>query len=185
MWAGGFTGSEGNTFRDSVIDAVETMQLAAQLNADCLVMYSGAWGGHTTTHAQRLVRNALRELLPFAEEFGVPLAIEPMHPGCGGEWTFLETIADTLELLDEFENPFLRVAVDTYHLGFECLETSSRIRDLAEIAHRVAIVHLGDGVDVPVDHRHHDDRRRPRCNRQAGAGHRSIDQEVLCMTLQE
>lgn len=151
MWAGGFTGSEGNTFRDSVLDAVEAIQLAAQLNADCLVVYSGAWGGHTTTHAHRLVRNALREILPFAEEFGVPLAMEPMHASCGGEWTFLETIADTLELLDEFENPFLRIAVDTYHLGLECLESRNRIRDLANIAHRIAIVHVGDGMEFPDD----------------------------------
>ena len=74
----------------------EAIRSAAAVNAECLVLYSGAWGGHTRSHAWRLVQNALKELLPFAEEFGVPLAIEPMHAGCGGDWTFLESIDETL-----------------------------------------------------------------------------------------
>lgn len=149
LWAGGFTGSDGISFRDSVVDAVEAIRSAGRLGADCLVIYSGAWGGHTRTHAQRLVQNALRELLPFAEEFGVALSLEPMHPGCGADWTFLETPREVLELIDPLENPFLKIAIDAYHVGFECLEDESQLDYLAEIANRVGIVHLGDGYESP------------------------------------
>lgn len=46
-----------------------------------------------------------------------------------------------MELLDEYEHPRLRLAFDTYHMGWDP-EVPER---LAEIARRVAIVHLGDG----------------------------------------
>lgn len=152
LWAGGFTGSDGCSFRDSLVDAVEAIKTAANLKAECLVIYSGAWGGHTRSHAWRLVQNALKEILPFAEEFGVPLAVEPMHPGCGGDWTFLESLEETLELIDPLENPYLRLALDTYHVGFT--DSPSRLPSalldlIASIAHRIAIVHLGDGITTP------------------------------------
>lgn len=145
LWAGGFTGSHGCSFRDSVHDAIEAIRSAALLEADCLILYSGAWGGHTKQHARRLVRNGLRELIPFAEEFGVTLAIEPMHAGCGSEWTFLTTVRETLALIDPFESPFLKLALDTYHFGLQ----DEDVAQLANIAHRIGIVHLGDGRDVP------------------------------------
>ena len=145
LWAGGFTGSDGVSFRESVSDAVEAIQTAATINAGCLVLYSGAWGGHTRSHARRIVKNALKELLPFAEEFGIPLAIEPMHAACGSTWTFLNSVEETLELIDPLENPFLKVTFDTYHVGMQDLN----LQDLAQIAHRIAIVHLGDGHGIP------------------------------------
>ena len=145
LWAGGFTGSDGCSFRDSVCDGIEAIRTAAAVDAECLVVYSGSWGGHTRSHALRLVRNAIAELLPFAEEFGVPLAFEWMHPGCGGEWTFLETLDETLQVIDPFENPFLKLAVDTYHVGIANLD----LKQLAGIANRIAIVHLGDGHCEP------------------------------------
>lgn len=145
LWAGGFTGSDGCSFRDSVLDAVEAIQQAARLGCRCLVIYSGSWGGHTRKHARRLVRNALEQIIPFAEEFGVDLAIEPMHPGCGGDWTFLETIKETLSLVNPLESPCVRLTLDTYQFGVS-EQSLSMVRD---IAHRVAIVHLGDAHHVP------------------------------------
>ena len=66
LWAGGFTGSEGRSFRDSVEDAIEAIHLAAAMNADCLVVYSGPRAGHTCNHARRLTRRALKELVAVA-----------------------------------------------------------------------------------------------------------------------
>ena len=146
MWAGGFTGSDGCSFRDSVLDAVEAIKTAARLDCPCLVVYSGAWGGHTRKHAKRLFKNALGQIVPFAEEFGVQLALEPMHPGCGGDWTFLESVDDTLGLIDPFDSPMLKLALDTYHFGIQDPDFSL----LRQVASRIAIVHLGDGVDLPA-----------------------------------
>ena len=66
LWAGGFTGSEGHTFRESVDDAVDAIRLAGAMRANCLVIYSGARAGHTHNHARRLLVSALIELAPLA-----------------------------------------------------------------------------------------------------------------------
>src|ERR1700733_9465420 len=50
LWAGGFTGSDGHTFRERVDDAAEAIRLAAALHARSLVVYSGARAGHTHNH---------------------------------------------------------------------------------------------------------------------------------------
>ena len=55
FWAGGFTGSDGRSFRESVEDATEALRTAAALNCRTLVVYSGPRAGHTHNHARRLL----------------------------------------------------------------------------------------------------------------------------------
>lgn len=145
LWAGGFTGSDGIGLRDSVDDGIEAIRLAAQMRAGCLIVYSGGRGGHTHNHARRLLRDAISELLPVATQFGVTLAIEPMHPGCAGEWTFLTDLDEVLSLLDAIDHPRLQLAFDTYHFGHE----PQVVERLSSVIGRIAIVHLGDGKAPP------------------------------------
>jgi len=145
LWAGGFTGSDGRSYRDSVHDARDAIRLAGRLHADCVLVYSGARAGHTHNHARRLFRSAIAELLPFAGEFGVRLAIEPMHAGCAAEWTFLTSLEPTLELLDELCDPALTLAFDTYHLA----QDAGVVELLPDIVSRIGIVHLGDSREPP------------------------------------
>lgn len=145
LWAGGFTGSDGRSYRESVQDAEESIRLAAALHAGCLILYTGSRAGHTHNHARRLMKNALAELAPVAEDYDVTLAIEPMHLGCAGEWTFLTGLDDALSLLDSTGCPHLKLAFDTYHLGHE----PSILSRLAALAPRLAIVQLGDARVPP------------------------------------
>ena len=85
QWAGGFTGSDGQSHQDSISDARAAIQLAAAMHAECLVVYSGSRAGHTSNHARRLLTGALQRLLPVACEFGVTLAIEPMPSRCSSD----------------------------------------------------------------------------------------------------
>ena len=145
LWAGGFTGSEGRTYKESIDDAREAIRLAAALEAGCLVLYTGARAGHTHNHARRLIKSALAELAPLAAETGVTLAVEPMHSGCAAEWTFLTDLDNALELLKAVDHPSLKLAFDTYHLGHD----PSAVSRLAEVRSQIAIVQLGDAKDPP------------------------------------
>jgi sugar phosphate isomerase/epimerase len=144
-WAGGFTGSDGRRFRESIDDAVEGIHLAAELSADCLVIYTGSRSGHTHNHARRMCRSALSELIPIADSYGVTLAIEPVLEACGGEWTFLHDLESALQFIDDCGSPRLKLAFDTYHLGQE----NVNLRRIEAIGSRVAIVHLGDSRQMP------------------------------------
>lgn len=144
LWAGGFTGSEGRPVKDCVADAKEAIRLAASLRAGCLIIYTGSRNGHTENHALRLVKDALKAILPCAEEFGVTLAIEPMHERCGCNGTFLNCLEETLRFIEMIRHPLVRIAFDTYHFGHrpEILQLLPRLAPLT------SIVHLGDG-DAP------------------------------------
>lgn len=145
LWAGGFTGSDGRTYRESIEDAVEALRIAAAIHATSLVVYTGSRAGHTHNHARRLIRSALLELMPLATELNVVLAIEPMHSGCAAGWTFLTSLDDTLDFLDELKSDYLKLVFDTYHLA----QDDSVLERLREIASRIAIVHLGDAKQPP------------------------------------
>ncbi|MDZ4817823.1 MAG: sugar phosphate isomerase/epimerase family protein [Planctomycetota bacterium] len=146
MWAGGFTGSEGHTHRESIQDAIEAVQLAADLGAPCLVVYSGSRGGHTSNHAKRLLISALKEITPLAAELNVRLAIEPMHGSCAAGWTFLTNLDQTVSLLEEVGSPQLGFVFDTYHLAWN----PGVIERIPKLVDQIAIVQLADGRP-PVD----------------------------------
>jgi sugar phosphate isomerase/epimerase len=145
FWAGGFTGSDGRSYRESVDDAREALHAAAELKAPSLVLYSGARAGHTFNHARRLVKSALVELAPLAAEFGVDLVIEPMHPGCAGQWTFLTSLDETLALLSSVNSPRVKMVLDTYHLGHD----RAILDRMSEVVPYLALVQLGDAKAPP------------------------------------
>jgi len=146
FFAGGFTGSDGRTYQESLDDAAEALRTAAELHAQTLIVYSGARGGHTHNHARRLIKDALTHLAPLAQELRVWLAIEPMHPGCAGPWTFLNSIDDVLALLAAVGSPQVKMVFDTYHLGQE----PGVVDRIPQIVPHVALVQLGDAKQPPV-----------------------------------
>lgn len=145
LWAGGFTGSDGRSYRESVDDALEAIRLAELMGAPCLVVYSGPRAGHTANHSRRLCRDALKELGPAAAEAGIVLALEPMHSGCAADWTFLTNIDDAISLLDEVDHPNVRLGFDTYHLA----QDDTILDRVPQFVHRVAVVHLADAKTPP------------------------------------
>jgi sugar phosphate isomerase/epimerase len=146
QWCGGFTGSDGRSHRDGLDDARDAIELAGAMNAGCLIVYTGSRGGHTHNHAKRLLRDALKELLPHARKHNVKLALEPMHPEASAECTFLNDTGDALALIDEFRDPCLKLAFDTYHMGL-LPDWQAKLKAAAE---HIAVVHLGDGT-LPVE----------------------------------
>lgn len=145
-WAGGFTGSDGRTYRESLDDAREALHLAAAIKADNLIVYSGPRAGHTHNHARRLFRDALAQLATEAEPLGVQLAVEPMNAGCAAAWTFLTSLDDTLAVIDAVGSPRVKMVFDTYHFGHD----PAVLGRLAELAGKIALVQLGDGRQPPT-----------------------------------
>jgi sugar phosphate isomerase/epimerase len=146
QWAGGFTGSDGRSHEESLEDGRQAIRVAEILHAGCLIIHSGARGVHTHNHARRLFRQALEKLLPVAEERGVTLAIEPMRGECGGDFTFMNCLDETLDLVNSYDSGSLSIALDTYHWGHQ----PSLLERLPQIARRLALVQLGDSRQPPT-----------------------------------
>ena len=140
LWAGGFTGSDGRSWNEAIDDGCEAIRLAGAVNAGCLIVYPGGRNNHIYRHAERLFRIALDTLLSLAEGADVTLAIEPMHPACARDWTFLTDIESTIALIESIGSPNLKLVFDTYHFGHD----RAVLANLHEFAPHIALVQLGD-----------------------------------------
>ena len=138
-WAGGFTG-DGRTFSDSIEDAIESIHLASQVDADCLIIHPGSRNGHTTSNATRLMKSALSQLVPVAADYGVKLAIEPMLTRNAASWTYLERLEDSFELMERFPAQSVGWVFDLYHFGFD----AELFETLENRIQRLLLVQLSD-----------------------------------------
>lgn len=144
-WVGGFTGSDGRRFEDAVSDAMSAILQAARIRAETLIVIAGGKNNHIQTHLHRTLRCALKRLAAVASEHGVQLALEPIHPGCGDEWSFVTDLQTTLKIIEEVDNPSLGLVLDTYHIGMD----DDALRWLPDVAPHVHLVQLGDGRHCP------------------------------------
>ncbi len=146
QWAGGFTGSDGRSYREAMYDALDAIELAAMIGARTLVVLTGSRSGHTKSHARRLITTALRELAEAASACNIELALEPMHFGCAYEWTFLTDIPQTLDLVASIGAKNLGIVFDSYHMAQD-----RNIMDwLPSIVPMVRLVQLGDAKGAPI-----------------------------------
>jgi len=146
FWAGGFTGGGDHSHEESIEDACDALRLAALLNAGCLIVHSGSRAMHTQKHVRRLLLTALDKLLPLAEQLKIAIALEPMPPKAGADWTFLTSLEDASELAAQYNSPSLRLVFDTYYWGLEPeLETR-----LPPIVPHLALVQLADSKLPPA-----------------------------------
>lgn len=143
FWAGGFTGTDGRSFSDSLDDALEAIQLANCMDASCLVFFTGSQGGHTSNHAWRLAKEAFVELSQVAEALQVTLAVEPMHVNCANKWTFMTELEDAHRMIDQVRSEQLKLVFDTFHFGHVDLQRLEAMVD------RIALVYLGDRREPP------------------------------------
>lgn len=144
-WVGGFTGSDGRPFEDAVSDAIAAVLQAAELRAGTLIVLAGGKNNHIKTHLRRTLCQALARLAAVASEHGIQLALEPFHPGCGDEWSFVNDLQSTLDIIERVDNPSLGLVMDTYHIGMD----RDAIRWLPDVARHIHLVQLGDGRHCP------------------------------------
>jgi sugar phosphate isomerase/epimerase len=117
---------------------------AATLGTDVLVLVSGGLpAGSKDLHgARERIADALGELGPYAEERGVKLAIEPLHPMYASDRCVVSTLAQALDLAERFPAHQVGVTVDTYHIWWD--DTAPRQIARAGAGGRIHTFQLAD-----------------------------------------
>lgn len=103
---------------------------AAELGAPCLVLVVGGLPGalqgqaahKDIAQARTQVRDGIAELLDYARQARMPLAIEPLHPMYAAERACINTMEQALDLcdaLDPARSGALGVALDVYHVWWD------------------------------------------------------------------
>ncbi len=101
-------------------DNLRALDEAATLGAGALVLVVGSLpaGSKDISAARRQVEEGIAALLEDAREFGVRLAIEPLHPVYAAERACVNTLAQALDMCDRLGGD-LGIAIDAYHVWWD------------------------------------------------------------------
>jgi sugar phosphate isomerase/epimerase len=121
---GFFTGDDWLADNRAAIDE------AAALKAASLVLVVGGLPGvvpgeelgsfsRDLPAARRQVADALAVLAPYAEDRGVRLALEPLHPMYCADRAVLSTLKQAIDLAEPYSPATVGVVVDTFHLWWD------------------------------------------------------------------
>jgi len=92
---------------------------AAALGAPTLVLVSGGLGESDLDGARRRVAASIADLVPYALDAGVRLAIEPLHPMFASDRCVISTLALALDIAEQHPDAAVGVVVDTYHVWWD------------------------------------------------------------------
>lgn len=119
---GGFlTAVDPDERAKALADNRRAVDEAAALGTDTLVLVSGGLpaGDKDLRAARERIADALAELGPYAEQHGVRLAIEPLHPMYASDRCVVSTLTQALDLAERFPAHQVGVTVDTYHIWWD------------------------------------------------------------------
>ncbi|MDX3532007.1 sugar phosphate isomerase/epimerase [Streptomyces sp. ID05-39B] len=118
---GFFTAIDPDERAAALADNRRAIDEAATLGTDVLVLVSGGLpAGSKDLHgARERIADALTELGPYAEDHGVKLAIEPLHPMYASDRCVVSTLTQALDLAERFPAHQVGVTVDTYHIWWD------------------------------------------------------------------
>jgi sugar phosphate isomerase/epimerase len=143
--APGFEQPADPEVRTEAIEA--SIRRLAAFEPDCVVCLTGPVGtfDDEEDEARGIVVECLRCLADVAEEVGVRLGLEPVHSSQHELYSFVNTVPETLTLLDEARRPSVGVMFDTYHLW----DTPTVLDDIAQHLDRITGVHVADFREPP------------------------------------
>ncbi|MFE1440997.1 sugar phosphate isomerase/epimerase family protein [Streptomyces sp. NPDC058739] len=124
---------------------------AAALGTDTLVLVSGGLpcGSTDLRGARERIADALADLGPYAEQHGVRLAVEPLHPMYAADRCVVSTLGQALDLAERFPARQVGVTVDTYHVWWDDTAPAQIAR--AGAAGRIHTFQLADWT-TPLPH---------------------------------
>jgi sugar phosphate isomerase/epimerase len=141
---GFFTHADADARAAALADNRVAVMEAAELQADTLILVSGGLvpGSRDLALARRMIADAIAELVPVAQDAGVRLGIEPLHPMFCADRCAITRLGEALDLAMRFPADTVGVVVDTYHVWWD----SQLAADIARAAGRIAGFQLCDWV---------------------------------------
>ena len=143
---GFFTATDPAGRAAALADNRAAVDEAATLGTGTLVLVSGGLppGSRDLAGARERVADALAELVPYAADRNVRLAVEPLHPMFAADRCVVSTLAQALDLAERFPAERVGVVVDTYHLWWDDRTPAQIAR--AGAGGRIAAFQLADWV---------------------------------------
>ena len=92
---------------------------AATLGAPLVVLVCGADPRQSLEISLQQIQKGITALIPHAQNNGVKLAIEPLHPMYAGDKSALVSLGQANDMCEAIASPWVGIAIDVYHLWWD------------------------------------------------------------------
>ena len=117
---GFFPASTAAGRQTSIDDNLKAIEQAHAVGAPLIVLVCGAVPGQSLVESRKQVAEGIAAVLPTAEQAGVKLAIEPLHPMYADDRSAVNTMRQAHEICDVLGSPkAVGIAVDVYHVWWD------------------------------------------------------------------
>lgn len=117
---GFFPGSTAAVRQAAIDDNLKAIEQAHGIGAPLIVLVCGAVPGQSLVESRKQISEGIAAVLPAAEQAGVKLAIEPLHPMYADDRSAVNTMRQAHEICDTLGSPLsLGIAVDVYHVWWD------------------------------------------------------------------
>jgi sugar phosphate isomerase/epimerase len=96
---------------------IASIQRLAIFDPDVIVVVTGSATGFARADARRIAIEGLREAARVAGDLGIALGLEPIQPGLGLNLSFIHTLPETVELLEDLDARNVGILHDFVNLG--------------------------------------------------------------------
>ncbi len=147
---GGFFPSSTETgFEKGVEDNRQAIREAAMMGTDLVVLVCGAVPGQALEISRDQIVKGIEAVLPLADELGVRLGIEPLHPMYAADRSAVNTLRSANDLCDRLAHEKVGIALDVYHVWWDP-ELEHQIHRTAA-AKRLFAFHVCDWMTPTTD----------------------------------
>lgn len=92
---------------------------AAALGAPLVVLVCGADPRQSIEISRQQIQKGITALIPHAQNNGVKLAIEPLHPMYAGDKSAVVSLRQANDMCEAIASPWVGIAIDVYHLWWD------------------------------------------------------------------
>jgi sugar phosphate isomerase/epimerase len=121
------------------------LEEAAAVGAEVLVLVCGGIANNDLERSREMVVRGIDRLLPYAEEIGVKLGIEPLHPMFAADRSVIVSLSQANAIVEHFKSNSLGVVIDVYHVWWDPVVYP----EIARAAGYIFGFHVNDWI-VPI-----------------------------------
>ncbi|MCU9614847.1 sugar phosphate isomerase/epimerase [Caldibacillus lycopersici] len=118
---------------------------AAELGTNTLVLVSGPAPDKNISEARKMVAEGIEQIVPFAEDHGITLGVEALHPMYAAERSVIVTLNEANTIAEQYSPNQVGVVVDVFHVWWD----PDLYRQIARAKGRIIGFHVSDWI-VPT-----------------------------------
>lgn len=128
--------------RAAIDDNLRAIDEAEALGAPLIVLVCGAVPDQPLEESRNQIADGIAAVLDRAEQAGVKLAVEPLHPMYADSRSAINTLRQANDICDRIDSPLVGVTVDVYHVWWDP-ELKSQI-ERSGVTRRIFSFHVCD-----------------------------------------